>query len=99
MAETTKDQETTKATKKKAALVEYELPLTYDPEIDDYPETVSLNFKTYAIKRGERVKIPAAVKKILEDREAARNKAYRYSQQKSLSTKEKEFEQRYGLTD
>ena len=80
-------------------LVDYELPLTYDEEIDAYPETVSLNFKTYAIKRGERVKIPVGVKKILEDRAAARTKAYRYSQQKSLSAKEKEFEQKYGLSN
>lgn len=80
-------------------LVDYEMPLTYDEAIDDYPEPVSLNFKTYGIKRGERVKIPAGVKKILEERERARTKAYRYSQQKSLSAKEKEFEQKYGLSN
>lgn len=80
-------------------LVSLTLPLTYDEEIDAYPEVLSLNFKTYSVKRGETVMVPPAVKKIVEDREAARKKAYQYSLSKSLSTKEKEFKQANGVSD
>lgn len=71
--------------------------LTEDPDVDQYPVLISLNFKTYAIKRGETVMVPPAVKKIWDDAEAAREKAYKYSLEKSLSEPEAEFKQRYNL--
>ena len=97
MADNIETTETKKKSKEK--LVPLTLPLTYDPDIDFYPEPISLNFKTYTVKRGETVMVPPSVEKIVLDRDAARQKAYQYSMQKSLSAKEAEFKQKYGLQD
>ena len=96
MSDNIKNEVKAKTEKK---LVPLNLPLTYDEEIDSYPVTISLNFKTYAVRRGETVMVPPAVKKIIEDQEEARKKAYRYSLAKSLSANEKKFKQENGLED
>ena len=85
--------------KAKKKLVPLSLPLTFDEELDSYPVTISLNFKTYGVKRGETVMVPPAVRNIIEDQEEARKKAYRYSLAKSLSANEKKFKQENGLED
>lgn len=72
-------------------------PLTHEVDIDQYPMLISLNFKTYGIKRGETVMVPPAVKKIFDEAEEAREKAYKYSLEKSLSAQDGDFKQRYNL--
>lgn len=86
-----------KEKKVKEKLVPLTLDLTYNEEIDSYPEVFCFNFKTYAVTRGETVMVPPAIKKMAEERDAAKRKAYEYAKSKSLSTKEKEFNQRYNL--
>jgi hypothetical protein len=83
--------------KKRVELVPLTLPLTRDPEIDSYPVPVGLNFKTYLIKRGETVMVPAEIKKMFEESEKAEDEAYRYSLSRSLSANEAEFKARYNL--
>lgn len=83
--------------KKKEKLVPLTLGLTYNKETDEYPEVFCFNFKTYAVKRGEEVMVPPAIKKMAEKRDKAKRKAYEYATSKSLSAKEAEFNQRYNL--
>lgn len=87
----------TKEKKSNEKLVPLTLDLTYNKEVDAYPEVFCFNFKTYAVKRGEKVMVPPAIKKMAEERDAAKRKAYEYAQEKSLSVKESEFNQRYNL--
>lgn len=88
------EKKTAKAEKR---LVPLTAPLTHDADIDQYPMLISLNFKTYAIKRGETVMVPPAVKKIFDETEEARDKSYKYSLEKSLSVQDGDYKQRYNL--
>lgn len=82
---------------KKDDLVPLRLPLTHDPNVDEYPEFASFNFKNYLIKRGETVMVPPALKARFEEIEQIEDEAYNYSQKVSLARAEKEFKQQMGL--
>ena len=82
---------------KKDELVPLRLPLTHNPEIDDYPEFASFNFKNYLIKRGETVMVPPALKARYDEIERVKDEAYAYSKKISLENAEKEFKQQMGL--
>lgn len=64
----------------KPKMVEIKLPLTRTEKNDVY---VAVNGKSYLIKRGESVKVPASVVEILENREKMLNEALAYEAQAS----------------
>jgi hypothetical protein len=85
------------AKKKEDGLVDFVLPLTYDPEVDDYPVSCSLNFKRYLIKRGEKVRIPKELAKRFDEIEEAKRRGYKYAQEHSIEVSERKFKEENGL--
>ena len=67
---------TTNTTKK----IKIKLPLTRTEKNDEY---VALNGKTYLIKRGEEVEVPAGVAEILQHKEEMLAIAMEYEEQAS----------------
>lgn len=59
-------------------MVKIKLPLTRTEKNDEY---VGVNGKTYLIKRGEFVEVPASVAEVLENKEKMLNKALEFEAQ------------------
>lgn len=95
---TAKEKENTYAIKEDHdELVELVLPLTMDPGIDAYGQLYTHRFKNYLIKRGEKVMVPRALKRRVEEIEATKLKAYQYAQKTSLAAAEIAFKQNQGI--
>ena len=68
------------ATENKTAMVTVRLPLTRAEKDDVY---VAVNGKSYLIKRGEPVKVPASVAEVLERREKMLEQSLQFEQESS----------------
>ena len=67
-------------TTNKPKMVKIKLPLTRTEKNDVY---VAVNGKSYLIKRGEYVEVPASVAEVLENREKMLNQAMEFEAQAS----------------
>ncbi len=77
----TEATETTEVKKPRTVMVKLPLLREHNAEQDVY---VSVNFKSYIIRRGEFVEIPEEVKEVLENSEHALDAAFKYADEKKL---------------
>ena len=75
--------DTTKKAKDDAKRVTVRLPRNGGANANQ-DEFMSVNFKNYIVKRGERVEIPESLAKMIEDNEKAEDFAMKYAEENGL---------------